>query len=183
MWDDASIPMKATSAQVSDSFHIKDPKGINNVVGHIAGDKYKKILQAKYKKANLTKEVEDNCLQLNSSQRKQLIKLLTKFEKLFDDTLGTWKNTKYNTELKPGVTPYHGRPYSIPWAYKQQLQVEVEQLVKIGVLQKVNSSEWGAPTIVIPKKDWTIRFISDFQELNKRLKENRVLYQKYRIYS
>eukprot|EP00957_Ditylum_brightwellii_P196330 14958160-Ditylum_brightwellii.AAC.1 len=68
MWDDASIPMKATSAQVSDSFHIKDPKEIGNMVGHIAGDTYKTILQAKYKKADLEKEVEDNCLQLNSSQ-------------------------------------------------------------------------------------------------------------------
>ena len=84
------------------------------MVGCIAEDMYKMILQAKYKKANLTKEVEDNFPQLNSSQRKQLIKLLTKFEKLFNGTLGTWKNTKYDIELKPGVTPYHGRPYSIP---------------------------------------------------------------------
>eukprot|EP00957_Ditylum_brightwellii_P075523 5740661-Ditylum_brightwellii.AAC.1 len=86
-WDDASIPMKAMSAQVSDSFHIEDPKGIHDMVWHIAGDTYKTTLQAKYKKANLTMEVEDNCLQLNSSQQKQLIKLLTKFEKLLDGTL------------------------------------------------------------------------------------------------
>ena len=57
-----------------------------------------------------------------------------------------------------------------PWAYKQQLRVEVEQLVKIGALQKVNRSEWGVPTFVIPKKDWTIRFISNFWELNKQIK-------------
>eukprot|EP00957_Ditylum_brightwellii_P161953 12330781-Ditylum_brightwellii.AAC.1 len=31
-WDDASIPMKATSAQTADLFHIKDPEGINNMV-------------------------------------------------------------------------------------------------------------------------------------------------------
>eukprot|EP00957_Ditylum_brightwellii_P044830 3401218-Ditylum_brightwellii.AAC.1 len=68
MWDDASILMKAMSAQIYDSFHIKDPKGINDMVGRIAGDTYKTILQANYKKANLKKEVEDNCLQLNSSQ-------------------------------------------------------------------------------------------------------------------
>eukprot|EP00957_Ditylum_brightwellii_P160616 12227227-Ditylum_brightwellii.AAC.1 len=114
MWDDASIPMKTTSTQAADSFHIEDLKGINDMVGQIAGDKYKAILKAKYEKANLKKEVEDNYPQLNLSQHKQLIKLLTKIEKLFNVTLGTWKNTKYNMELKPGVTPYHGRPYSIP---------------------------------------------------------------------
>ena len=107
---------------------------------------------------------------MKSSQLKQLIKLLTKFEKLFDGTLGTWKNTKYDIELKPGATPYHGRPYPIPRAYEQQLRVEVERLVKIGVLRKVNRSEWGAPTFVIPKKDRTIRFKSNFRELNKRIK-------------
>eukprot|EP00957_Ditylum_brightwellii_P107286 8186561-Ditylum_brightwellii.AAC.1 len=31
MWDDASIPMKTTSAQASNSFYIKDPKGINDM--------------------------------------------------------------------------------------------------------------------------------------------------------
>eukprot|EP00957_Ditylum_brightwellii_P147752 11251748-Ditylum_brightwellii.AAC.1 len=72
-----------------------------------------------------------------------------KFENLFDGTLGAWKNT-YDIELKPGVTPYDSRPYSIPRAYEQQLRVGVEQLVQINVLQKVNCSEWGASTFVIP---------------------------------
>eukprot|EP00957_Ditylum_brightwellii_P014033 1058436-Ditylum_brightwellii.AAC.1 len=59
--------MKATSAQTADSFHIEDPKGINDMVGRIAGDKYRTILKAKHEKADLKKEVEDNCPQLNSS--------------------------------------------------------------------------------------------------------------------
>jgi hypothetical protein len=43
-------------------------------------------------------------------------------------------------------------------------------LCKIGVLKKVNHSEWAAPTYIIPKKDGSVRFISDFWELNKRIK-------------
>eukprot|EP00957_Ditylum_brightwellii_P007765 587397-Ditylum_brightwellii.AAC.1 len=62
--------MKATSAQTADSFHIEDPEGVDDMVGRIAGDKYKTILQAKYKKADLKKEVEDNFPQLKSKQRK-----------------------------------------------------------------------------------------------------------------
>jgi hypothetical protein len=38
------------------------------------------------------------------------------------------------------------------------------------VLKRVNRSQWGAPTFIIPKKDGTARFISDFRELNKRIK-------------
>jgi len=49
------------------------------------------------------------------------------------------------------------------------LKAEVERLVKISVLKKVNRSEWAAPTFVIPKKGGSVRFISDFRELNKRM--------------
>jgi hypothetical protein len=43
--------------------------------------------------------------------------------------------------------------------------------MKAGVLKKVNKSKWAAPTFVIPKKDATVQFISDFHELNKRIKQ------------
>eukprot|EP00957_Ditylum_brightwellii_P071509 5436655-Ditylum_brightwellii.AAC.1 len=64
--------MKSASAQTADSFHMKDLEKIDDMVRQIAGDKYKTILKAKYEKADLKKEVEDNCSQLNSKQRKQL---------------------------------------------------------------------------------------------------------------
>ena len=47
--------------------------------------------------------------------------------------------------------------------------MEVERLCQLGVLKKVNRSQWAAPTFVIPKKDGSVRFISDFRELNKRI--------------
>eukprot|EP00957_Ditylum_brightwellii_P026363 1994293-Ditylum_brightwellii.AAC.1 len=40
-WDGASIPMKTTSAQAADFFHIEDPKGIDNMVGQFAGEEYR----------------------------------------------------------------------------------------------------------------------------------------------
>eukprot|EP00957_Ditylum_brightwellii_P048373 3671485-Ditylum_brightwellii.AAC.1 len=60
--------MKTTSAQPAESFHIEDPPGIDNMVRRISGDRFKTILEAKYEKADLKKEVEDNFTQLTSKQ-------------------------------------------------------------------------------------------------------------------
>ena len=95
------------------------------MVGHLAGDMYKQIQKDKYKKADLEKEVKTNSTQINSQQQQELINLLSKFEQLFDGTLGTWKDTKYKIELKEGAEPYHSRPYSILQAYDKQVQLEV----------------------------------------------------------
>jgi hypothetical protein len=46
---------------------------------------------------------------------------------------------------------------------------EVERLCKLGVLERQPASEWALPFFIIPKKDKTIHFLSDFQEVNKRL--------------
>jgi hypothetical protein len=52
------------------------------------------------------------------------------------------------------------------------LKKELDRLVSVGVLKRVNCSEWGPPTFIIAKKDGTVQFISDFRELNKRVKRN-----------
>ncbi len=42
-------------------------------------------------------------------------------------------------------------------------------MCKLGVLERQPASEWDLPSFIIPKKDKTICFLSDFWEVNKRL--------------
>ena len=39
--------MKETTATAIESLHIDDPTGVDEMVGGIAGDEYKKIIEAK----------------------------------------------------------------------------------------------------------------------------------------
>ena len=50
--------------------------------------------------------------------------------------------------------------------------MEVDRLVEIAVMKKVNHSEWTSPSFITPKKDGSVRFLTDFRELNKRIKRH-----------
>jgi hypothetical protein len=58
----------------------------------------------------------------------------------------------------------------VPKNHYDTLKHEIERLVKLGVLKRCSDSEWANPTFIIPKKNGTVRFISDFRKLNEMLK-------------
>jgi hypothetical protein len=127
------------------------------------------ILDTKYKNADLQSIVRDNCKLLSADQQKKLLQLLKKIEPLFDSTLGDWKTKPVSFQLREGVSPYHGRAYPVPKIDKDNIIKEVERLCKLGVLERQPASEWASPSFIIPKKDRTICFLSNFWEVNKRL--------------
>jgi hypothetical protein len=98
-----------------------------------------------------------------------LLSLLLSFETHFDGTLGDWNRPPVSIKMKDWAKPYHGRPYPIPQIYKATLMKEIDRLMGIGVLKRQSSSQWASPTFIIPKKDMTVRTITDFWELNKRI--------------
>ena len=160
VWDDMLICMKAPNAQPPQDFFLTKPEPT-----------IKQILSAKYAPADLPSIVKGYD-HLTEDQQQKLLSLLEAHSTLFDGTLGKWTGTAHNISLKEGATPYHARSFPIPKAYEATLKDEVNRLVQVGVLKKVNHSEWAAPTFIIPKKDKTVRFISDFRELNKRIQRH-----------
>jgi hypothetical protein len=66
------------------------------------------ILDAKYQKEDLQSIVKDKCKHLSTVQKKKLLQLLTKYESLFDGTLGDSKTKPVSFHLKEGVSPFHG---------------------------------------------------------------------------
>jgi hypothetical protein len=120
-------------------------------------------------KADLQSIVRDNCKHLSADQQKKLLQLLKKYELLFDGTLGDWKTKPVSFQSKEGVSPYHGRVFTVPKIHKHTIMKEVERLCKLGVLERQPASEWALPPFIIPKKDKTVHFLSGFWEVNKRL--------------
>jgi RNase H-like domain found in reverse transcriptase/Reverse transcriptase (RNA-dependent DNA polymerase)/Integrase zinc binding domain/Retroviral aspartyl protease len=163
-WEHGSVPMPSNYSASHDIVNIDSES--QSIID--ATNRVKKIIEAKCEKANLP-EIVCSCTQLGKLEQQQLLQLLDRHQSLFDGTLGHWKDQPYDIKLKDGVKPYHARPYPIPKIHESTLKMEVDRLCQIGVLKKINRSQWGSPTFIIPKKDGTVRFISDFRELNKRI--------------
>jgi hypothetical protein len=88
---------------------------------------------------------------------------------LFDGTLGDWKTKPVSFQLKEGVSPYHDQAFPVLKIRKDTIMKEVERLCKLGVLERQPASEWALLSFIIPKKDRTVCFLSDFWEVNERL--------------
>jgi transposase InsO family protein len=144
---------------------IEEPQSAREAVERVS-----QILEAKY--APVTPEqILDNSPHLTEEQKRTLKPILYKHIRLFDGTLGKWKGIQHKLELRdPNSKPFACRPYPVPVKNKATLMVEIKRLCKIGVLRKVNDSEYQSPSTIIPKKDHTVRFITDFRKLNEQLK-------------
>ncbi len=73
-----------------------------------------KILDAKYERADLPEVVKNKCSHISPKDQHKLLELLLEFEELFDGTLGDWDTEPVSFQLKPGATPYKGRPFPVP---------------------------------------------------------------------
>jgi hypothetical protein len=75
-----------------------EPQSTQDAIKHVT-----RILDTKYQKADLQSIVKDKCKHLSTNQQKKLLQLLTKYELLFDGTLGDWKTKPVSFQLKEGV--------------------------------------------------------------------------------
>ena len=64
---------------------------------------------------------------------------------MFEVTLGKYTGSNSTIELKEDA-----KPYPIP-------NIHVNILIKIGVLKKINDTQWEAPTFITPKKNKRIK--------------------------
>ena len=98
------------------------------------------ILDAKYCPADL-QTITQGCDQLNKEEQLKLFALLSKFEHLFNGTVGTWHTEPVDIELKPDVKPYHAKLYPVPHSQTVKLKEEVARLCELGILRKINRSK------------------------------------------
>ena len=77
--------------------------------------------------------------------------------------------TPVHLEIKKGEEPINLKPFPIPASRRGVFLTEINRLKKIGVLRDDTGSRWASPSFIIPKSDNSVRFLSDFRQLSKKI--------------
>ena len=78
---------------------------------------------------------------------------MKKYECLFVGNLGTLHGNPYDIKLKPDAESYQVKPFPVPRIHALTFKQEVNRIEYLKVINKVNCSQLGASTFLIPSKD------------------------------
>ena len=82
---------------------------------------------------------------------------------MFDGGLGTIKGVTAHLKLKANATPKFFKPRPVPFALKEKIAEELKRLERLGVLEKVEFSDWASPIVPVLKPDGTVRICGDYK--------------------
>ena len=89
--------------------------------------------------------------------------ILADYSTVFDTELGTLKGFTATIRMDPAAQPRFCKPRAVPYALKEKVEKELDRLLKQGVIEKINFSEWAAPIVPVMKKDGSVRICGDYK--------------------
>ncbi|XP_063915487.1 uncharacterized protein K02A2.6-like [Zophobas morio] len=104
-----------------------------------------------------------NKIESANNNNGSVAELLGQFPTVFSDQLGLFNRSTIRLNISEKAQPKFYKPRPLPFAIKDKVELELERLVKLGILQPVNFSHWGTPIVPIIKKDGTVRICADYK--------------------
>ncbi|EPB79085.1 hypothetical protein ANCCEY_01838 [Ancylostoma ceylanicum] len=106
-------------------------------------------------------------LEINASIADQTISSVAKqlqrdYPQAFSGTLGLYKLSLTTLQLKAGAKTVFRSKRHVPYAAQPEADKELDRLESIGVISKVNYSDWAAPIVIVKKSNGSLRICADF---------------------
>ncbi len=102
---------------------------------------------------------------LSDAQKKDLHHLIGQFSDIFSPVPGRTQVLQHDVRTPPG-TIVRQRPYPVPEARRHAIEEEVQEMLRLGVIEPTRSP-WSSSIVMVPKPDGTLRFCNNFRRLNE----------------
>ena len=103
--------------------------------------------------------------ELTSEQQNRMWSLLKKYSHIFSDKPGETSLVEHCINLT-SQEPVRQKPYPVPHYSVDVVRREVDDMLRLGVIER-SSSPYCSPVVIVPKRDGTTRLCIDFRRLNK----------------
>ena len=77
-----------------------------------------------------------------------------------------YRDIEFFIELFPGTGPISKRPYRMPANDLEEIKKQLKKLLEKGYIRR-SSSPWGAPVLLVEKKDGSLRMVVYYPALNE----------------
>ena len=77
--------------------------------------------------------------------------------------IASWERIRAKTALILSYQPVFHQPRPVPFAIWEALGKELDRLEQEGIVERVDTSEWAAPIVPVPKKNGRIRLCGDYK--------------------
>lgn len=100
--------------------------------------------------------------------------LLEQYADLFQEpsSLRPIRPFDHSIHLIPGAQPINVRPYRYFPAQKVEIEEQLQEMLKSGII-KFNDSPYASPVLLVRKKDGSWRFCVDYRHLNAQTVKNK----------
>lgn len=116
---------------------------------------------------------------MNSEEKREMTKLLEEYKDIFhfpDQQLTFTNSTKHHIRLKD-EKPVYTKNYRYPFIHKTEVDKQINDMLKQGIIEHSNSP-WNSPIWIVPKKldasnkqKW--RIVIDYRKLNEKTIDDR----------
>ena len=100
---------------------------------------------------------------LAGSSLNSLQTVLSNHTAVFADELGCVKGVKAKIYVNSEARPRFCKPRSVPFAFREKVNKELECLEKTGVIEPVQNADWAAPIVPLLKKDGSVHICRDYK--------------------
>jgi hypothetical protein len=111
--------------------------------------------------------IGENTVSISEHIPAAIQQVVQEYNKLFEEphSLPPQRKFDHQIPLIPGTTPVNCRPYRYAPYQKNEIEQQVQDMLKRGIIQE-STSLFASPVLLVRKKDGTWRFCVDYRGLN-----------------
>lgn len=119
------------------------------------------------------RKIAEKAERFKGQDKEILCELLLKNRKLFSDEPGLLNNYTHKVKLHD-YSPFYVKSYPIPYKYKKEVDEQMKEMERWGVISK-QPTEYVSPLVIVKKKCGSPRVCLDARFINKRMEKDHVI--------